>query len=138
MEYPLNIKIEYTNTSEYRECLRNLFKMNKNSFQEKINNIENHNKEKLDDITKDEISYDNDAAILMMEYTFNKKKNINEFKKLYKMAALRMFSEDLTIGQAVLFSYDYLYYYHYCLVEIFNNRFHKDFELYKKLFKLLS
>ena len=138
MEYPLNIKIEYTNTSEYRECLRNLFKMNKNSFQEKINNIENHNKEKLDDITKDEISYDNDAAILMMEYTFNKTKNIDEFKKLYKMAALRMFSEDLTIGQAVLFSYDYLYYYHYCLVEIFNNRFHKDFELYKNLIKLLS
>ena len=138
MEYPLDIKIEYTNTSKYRECLRNLFKMNKNKFQEKINDIENHNKEKLDDITKDEISYDNDAAILMMEYTFNKTKNIDEFKKIYKMAALRMFSEDLTIGQAVLFSYDYLYYYHYCLVEIFNNRFHKDFELYKKLVKLLS
>jgi hypothetical protein len=138
MEYPLDIKIEYTNTSEYRECLRNLFKMNKNKFQEKINDIENHNKEKLDDITKDEISYDNNAVILMMEYTFNKTKNIDEFKELYKLAALRMFSEDLTIGQAVLFSYDYLYYYHYCLVEIFNNRFHKDFELYKKLVKLLS
>ena len=138
MEYPLNIKIEYTNTSEYRECLRNLFKMNKNGFQEKISKIENHNKEKLDDITKDELSYDNNAAILMMEYTFELTKDIYEFKQLYKMAALKMFSEDLTIGQAVLFSYDYLYYYNACLVEFFKNRFHKDFELYKNLVKILS
>ena len=103
-----------------------------------IKEIENHNKEKLDDITKDEFSYDNDAAAIMMGFTYEHTINIPEFQELYKKAALRMFSEDLTIGQAVLFSYDYLYYYHYCLVEFFNNRFNPNFELYKNLLKILS
>jgi len=137
IQYPVELKIEYTNTSEYRECLRKLFKMNKD-FKEEIKEIENHNQEKLDDITKDEFSYDNDAAAIMMEFTYKHTINIPEFKELYKKAALRMFSEDLTIGQAVLFSYDYLYYYHSCLVEIFNNRFNKKFKLYENLVKILS
>jgi hypothetical protein len=54
------------------------------------------------------------------------------------MAALRMFSEDIDIGLAVLFSYDYMQLFHLCLVEFFYDRFNKDFEPYRELVKLLS
>lgn len=138
IEYPIDIKIEYSNTTEYRECLRKLFKMNKDGFQEKIEEIENHNQEKMDDITKDEFIYDNDAAIIMMEFVFEKTKNIPEFCELYKKAAGKMISEDFTIGQAILFSYDYLYYYHLCLKEFFYGNFNNNFIFYRELVKLLS
>jgi len=138
IQYSIDIKVEYTNNYEYRLCLRDLFNMDKKVYEDKIKNIEKHNQENLDDISKDEISYDDNAASLMMEYIFNSTKDIIEYKELYKNAALKMFSEDLTIGQSVLMSYDYLHLYHLCLVDFFKNGFNKDFYYFIKLSELLS
>ena len=138
IQYSINNKVEYTNNYEYRLCLRDLFNMDKKIYEDKIKNIEKHNQENLDDISKDEISYDENAASLMMEYIFNSTKDIIEYQELYKNAALKMFSEDLTIGQSVLMSYDYLYLYHLCLVDFFKNGFNKDFHYFIKLSELLS
>jgi hypothetical protein len=138
IEYPTNIIIEYTNTSEYRKCIRKLFNMNKENYEDKIRKIENHNDEILDDETRDEISYDDDSSKMMLEYLFKKTQHIEEFSELYKKAAARMFSIDETIGQAILFSYDYLYNYHCCLVDFFNGVFNKNSDSYKVLVKKLS
>jgi len=138
IKYPTNIIIIYKNTNEYRESIRKIFIMNKENYEEKIKKIENHNDEILDDETRDEISYDDESAKVMLEFIFQKTQNIEEFSELYKKAAGRMFSTDETIGQAVLFSYDYLYYYHYCLVDFFNGVFDKNSNSYKELLKKLS
>jgi hypothetical protein len=138
IQYSIDIKVEYTNNYEYRLCLRDLFNMDKKVYEDKIKNIEKHNQENLDDISKDEISYDDNAASLMMEYIFNSTKDIIEYQELYKNAALKMFSEDLTIGQSILMSYDYLHLYHLCLVDFFKNGFNKDFYYFIKLSELLS
>ena len=53
IEYPTNIIIEYTNTTEYRKCIRKLFNMNQKNYENKINEIEKHNDEILDDETRD-------------------------------------------------------------------------------------
>jgi len=138
IEYPTNIVIEYTNTTEYRKCIRKLFNMDKENYEDKIKKIENHNDEILDDETRDEISYDDDSSKMMLEYLFQKTQHIEEFSELYKKAAARMFSVDETIGQAILFSYDYLCNYHYCLVDFFNGVFSKNSDSYKVLVKKLS
>jgi hypothetical protein len=138
IEYPTNIIIEYTNTTEYRKCIRKLFNMNQKNYENKINEIEKHNDEILDDETRDEISYDDDSSKMMLEYLFQKTQHIEEFSELYQKAAARMFSVDETIGQAILFSYDYLYYYHCCLVDFFNGIFNKNSDSYKELLRKLS
>jgi hypothetical protein len=137
IRYPTDITVEYNTTEQYRECVRKIFEMDDGKISSKISEIEEHNNEKLDDITRDEIAYDEDAARLMLEYVYNETIYIPEFKTLYEKAAARMFSTDDTIGQAVLFSYDYFYYYHACLVEFFSQRFSTDFEKYRELLKLI-
>jgi len=112
--------------------------MNKENYEDKIKKIENHNNEILDDETRDEISYDDDSSKMMLEYLFQKTQYIEEFSELYKKAAARMFSIDETIGHAILFSYDYLYNYHCCLVDFFNGVFSKNSNSYKVLVKKLS
>ena len=109
--------------------------MNNDIISSKISEIENHNNETLDDITRDEISYDEKAASIMLEYIYNETIHIPEFKLLYEKAAAIMFSTDDTIGQAVLFSYDYFSCYHACLVEFFSQRFSTDFDKYRELIK---
>ena len=138
INYPVQLKVEYNTTEQYRECIRKVFEMDYSKMSEKIAEIENHNQEMLDDITHDEALYDEDAAKIMLEYVYEETVYIPEFKILYEKAAARMFSTDETIGQAILCSYDYFYYYHACLVEFFLQRFSTDFDKYKELLRLLS
>jgi len=137
-KYPVDINIYYTNTNEYRSCIRKLFNMNKKIYEENIKNIEKHNDELLDDETRDEMSYDDNSSKIMLEYIFKETENNILFSELYKKAAARMFSTDETIGQAILFSYDYFYDYHCCLLEFFNGDFNKNSNSYKELYKKLS
>lgn len=138
IKYPTNIIINYKNTNEYRKCIRELFEMNPEIYKHKIKEIENHNNEILDDETRDEISYDDISSKKMLEYIFKETRNITEFSELYKKAAARMFSIDETIGQAILFSYDYLYDYHNCLVDFFNGGFNENSNSYRELLRKLS
>lgn len=52
---------------------------------------------------------------------FKHTKNIPEFKMLYQLASARLFSTKLKCGITILFSYDYLPYFHYCLQTYFLN-----------------
>ena len=109
----------------------------KNKKQDKINNI--RSKEELDAETQDEISYDDDAAGKMMDQVYEHTKSNALFNKIYLLAAAKFLSEDVSIGMAVLFSYDYLASFFACLVDYlkdpnsFNNENNKYIELIKKI-----
>jgi hypothetical protein len=138
MKYPINYNIEYNDDKGYRRSLRELFTMDSSKYSEKIQVL--NSIEKLDEVTEDEISYDEDASSKMMNYIFDKTKKHKAFQKLYVAAALRMFSVDKSIGLAVLFSYDYLKIFHLCLVDYFNDteKFDEENINYKNLIKIIS
>ena len=138
MRYRVETPINYTNTAQYRQCIRALFEMDQTNYERHIEFIENHNQETMDDETRDEMSYDDDAAVRTMDYVYNCTKDVREFKELYGKAALRMFSEDPNIGVAILFSYDYLQLFHSCLVKFYKDEFNADYGPYRELVKLLS
>jgi hypothetical protein len=138
MRYRVETIVKYTNSQEYRQCCRELFDMNTEIYEKNIENIENHNQEKLDQESWDEMAYDAGAISAMLDYVYECTKNINEFDELYKMAARRMLSEDANIGLSILFSYDYMQLFHLCLVEFFNDKLNKDSEPYRELVKQMS
>lgn len=130
--------IIYDNNKGYRECLRALFQMNQETYQDKINTI--RSREELDEETEDEISYDDDAAQKIMDEIYEQTKSSELFNKIYVLAAGKFLSEDPSIGLAVLFSYDFLSSFIVCLVDYlkdsisFNNKNNNNYiELFKKI-----
>jgi len=75
----------------------------------------------IDEETLDESDFDSVAAGKMMDYVFDVTKNDPVFQVLYDCGAATMLSQDREIGIAVLFSYDYLAYFHPCICEFLNN-----------------
>lgn len=138
MRYRVETPVNYTNTVQYRQCIRALFEMDQKVYENRIREIENHNQEIMDDETRDEMSYDDAASMKVLDYVYNCTKDLVEFKELYSKAALRMFSEDPNIGIAILFSYDYLQLFHLCLVKFYKDEFNADFEPYRELIKFLE
>ena len=130
--------IEYTDNNGYRRCLRELFHMNSKNYEDKINSL--NSVEELDEETEDEISYDDEAATKMLDYIYEKTKDNTMFIEVYKIAASKMLSEEPTIGQAVLLSYDYLPLFYSCLVDYLNlpNLFNKENINYINLLKKIS
>jgi len=130
--------IDYKDNTGYRRCLRELFQMNSKNYEDKINSL--NSIERLDHETEDEISYDDESAANTMDYIYEKTKNNSLFIEVYKIAASKMISEDPTIGQAVLLSYDYLPFYYLCLVDYLNtpNLFDKENINYINLLKKIS
>lgn len=126
MNYPIDLKIQYKNTSEYRICLRNLFQMNPENFI--INTTQEYDINGMDDESRDELSYDETAASGIMDYIFEKTRDNPLFMMLYEQSAALMFSTDKEIGLSVLLSYDYMADFHNCLVlflkspELFNDK----------------
>ena len=110
--YP-DIEIQYTNTEGYRKCIRNLFSMSKTNYP--------YISQDLDDVSRDELEYDEYSANNAMNFIYEKTKNIDIFKKLYSLAAARMFSTDNETGLTILLSYDYLELFHYSLICFFKN-----------------
>lgn len=138
MRYRVEVNVQYTDSTEYRQCCRDLFGMNAETYQKNIATIESHNQEKLDPETRDEMAYDEDAINGMMDYVLECTKDVPEFVDLYKMAAAAMISEDVGIGLAVLFSYDYMQLFHLCLVDFYSDRFSTESEHYKSLYARLK
>ena len=98
--------LNYNNDLEYRSCLRDVMKMSCNV------DVSNND---LDEITKDETNFDITAITHFLDNVYLQTSHIDEFRDLYILAASCMFSEDPTIGLAVLFSYDYFKYFYPCL-----------------------
>ena len=109
--YPIQLTIEYSNDTEYRHCLRKLFKMNPVNYPD----ISEMN---LDDITKDEQSYDLDAANITMDYILEITNTIPEVINLYEKTASFMFSTDPNIGLTIMLGYDYLDLFHQLIIKI--------------------
>jgi hypothetical protein len=108
------VKIEYSDNTGYRKCLRKFFQMNPSNYK-KLNELKSL--EDLDEETEDEISYDEEAATTIMDIIYDKTKESPLFQTIYEIAAGKMLSQDKTIGLAVVLSYDYFKYFHVCLVD---------------------
>lgn len=105
--YNIHLTFEYQNNNEYRNCLRELF------FMSIVDNSQLY--DDIDSETLDEMDYDEFKISETMDILLNLTKDNHCFRELYSLAAALMFSEDYGIGQAVLFSYDNLPFFHNCL-----------------------
>jgi len=112
MLYDINIQVDYNDNIEYRQALRKAFKMN---CIEDINNAD------MDEITRDELLYDENAISTCMTFILETTQHITIFKDLYLITAARMFSQDLGIGLSVLFSYDNFKLFHLVLIDYFKD-----------------
>jgi hypothetical protein len=105
--------IEYNSNIEYRKILRNLFRMD---TEEILKDLESkYNTKVLDEETMDELLYDSDKISDTLRQLYELTKENLLFQNLYTLAAAKMISTDLSIGQIILFSYDYLYLFHPCM-----------------------
>ena len=92
--------MQYNNNTEYRQCLRNFFHMNSETYQKNI-------QQDWDAETIDEMSYDDEAASKILDQIYESTKHNILFDKIYISAAAKMMSLDPEIGLAVCMSYDY-------------------------------
>jgi len=112
--------IEYNSNIEYRKILRSLFRMD---TEEILKGLESkYNMKELDEETIDEILYDSDKISDTMQELYELTKLNPLFQTLYTLAAAKMISTDASIGQIVLFSYDYLYLIHPCICVFLESR----------------
>lgn len=121
MDYEYGYVVEYDSDRGYRENLRCVFKMNKESIRKKIEDMCDKIEENFDEETIDEVGFDEEAANRAMDDVFERTKNNKGFQEMYKLAAGKMISVDRKIGLAVCFSYDYFVYFHRCLKEYLDN-----------------
>jgi hypothetical protein len=98
--------LEYKNTQEYRQTIREVFNMK---------NMDELKDPDFDDETNDELDYESQKIDESMNKLFQQTKDNVLFQTLYDLAAAKMISLDRTIGQCILFSYDFLYLFHPCL-----------------------
>lgn len=108
IEYNFNGIINYEDNKDYRRSIRELFFMNDVTITDDI-----------DDVTKDEMDYDDETISKTMGKLFTLTKDNLYFQELYDLAAALMFSTDREIGQVVLFSYDNLPLFHSCLASFY-------------------
>lgn len=116
--YNINIDVLYKNNEMYRECLRNVVNMDIVKLHIPWDQMDDD----LDEETKDELLFDNNAMSLTMDYIYDKTKNNDFFKEIYLLGAGKMFSTDPNIGLAILFSYDFFDMFHLCLQDFFNDK----------------
>ena len=133
--YPIQLNIQYSTDQEYRKCLRDVFQMDSTQFPD-VKDMD------LDQVTADEMMYDEKAASRTMEHVFENTFQHKDFILLYEKAASFMFSIDTNIGLTILFGYDYLDLFHPLLSGFFSNMDNKTLSsmseyklLYDKLHK---
>jgi hypothetical protein len=133
MDYNLSQPIiEYNTTNEYRRMIRSIFCMDTDAIMQTIKN--KYDTTNMDEETLDELIYDGDKMDNTMSILFDKTGNNRAFNILYEKAAGLMLSGDKTIGQCVLFSYDYFSLFHCCLYDLFvNNEFNEITESFIRL-----
>ena len=110
-------QISYNNNEEYRRYLRTVFRLDPNKITpySSLNLEDIYKQSEIDEESRDEMEFDPDTLDKNMEILFKKTYKIYDFKEIYILAAARMFSTDIKIGQAVLCSYDTFSLYHTCI-----------------------
>jgi hypothetical protein len=116
--------------------MRELFKMNAENYPENVK----HNAETWDDETTDEMCYDNQSALKTMDFVYKETKDNLLFQAIYDLAAAQMISTDREIGLCVLFSYDYMRYFHRCIMDYLKSpvEFSSNNENYRDLLERLE
>jgi len=112
--YPTELTLTYSNDFEYRKSLRQLFQMNSTTYPDIIN-------ADIDPVSRDELEYDEQSTTRAMNFVIEQTRSNPLFYALYEQAATFMFSTDIDIGLAVLFSYDYMLLFHNCLKDYFKS-----------------
>ena len=93
----------------------------------------------IDEISRDENDYDGETTSKGLDFIYESTKDNVYFQKLYDAGASKMLSDNREIGLAVLFSYDYMKYFHSCVVDYLEDPVHFDDSnksyviLYKKI-----
>jgi len=131
MSYPLDKSLcNYKNDKEYRACLRCIFGM-------KQENYPDTSEMDLDDITEDEMSYDDSSAQKVMDFILKSTDNNQLFTKVFELGAAKMISMDKEIGLTILLSYDFLHLFHPCFIDFLENpdTFQETTESYAALLK---
>ena len=128
-----NMHMQYSNTTEYRQLLRDLFSMDKQNYP--VHSLDPD----IDVESKDELEYDEEAAKAFMDNVYNKTKNIPLFRDIYLRGASFMLSQDMNIGIAIMFSYDYLNFFIPCYMDFCKNpdNFNKQNASYQNLYQKL-
>ena len=122
--------VTYDNDFEYRVCLRKLFSMKP---------VKLTCDDDIDEVSRDENDYDGETTSKGLDFIYESTKDNVYFQKLYDAGASKMLSENREIGLAVLFSYDYMKYFHSCVVDYLEDPVHFDDSnksyviLYKKI-----
>jgi hypothetical protein len=125
--------LQYYNDTDYRNCIRTLFKMNEEKMKSQLNEL--YDISEMDPITIDECMIDISLMENTMNLLFNLTKHNKLFKILYDLAAAKMLSTNREIGQSILFSYDYVYLFHPCLCVFLESpsEFNENLQYYKEL-----
>lgn len=133
--YPVDFLVDYNNNSEYRQCIRKLFNMDELLHLPTVTPIE-----ELDNETQDELTYDEVAAAILMDFVFSKTENNILFQRIYDSAAALMLSTERSIGLTIVYSYDYFADFHRCLVAFFKepNTFNDSLVCYTRLLSKLE
>ncbi len=127
---PLNFNIvtpTYNNNSEYREALKTLcFLRYPESFPD------GDFPEGTDQESCHEMTYDIENMTYALDFVWQNTKTHPQFIELYQIAALEMFTEDLEVGLAILFSYDYLRFFYPIFREymVCNKQFTESYPYY--------
>ena len=129
IQYNFNDEIHYTNNFTYRNTIRQLFTMICSP---------NPELDHMDEESRDELTYNEEDISISLSQLYEYTKDNELFQQLYDLAAARMFSTDREIGQCVLFSYDYLMFFHYCLASFHRGDFNKDNKHYLLLIQKLT
>jgi hypothetical protein len=125
--------IQYYNDTDYRKCIRTIFKMNEEKMKSQLNKL--YDLSDMDPITIDEYMIDVPLMENAMKLLFNATSKHKLFCNLYDLAAAKMFSTNREIGQSILFSYDYVYLFHPCVCIFLTspNQFNENLEYYNEL-----
>ena len=105
----------YNSNKEYRNVLRIVFRMDSKKVTPYADFTTEELNETIDDESRDEMQCDMDQIGVCLTEIYKKTKDETIFQNMYKKAAGQMLSEDPTIGQTVLCSYDYFALYYSCL-----------------------
>lgn len=129
--YNINYHVDYNDNHSYRKCLRQVFNMNVDRKDSKLT--------EMDEESADEFLYDDNAISVSMDFLYSKTWDIQLFQTLYDMAAAKMISTDRNIGFAMLFSYNYFFFFHRMLCDFLSNpsAFNAQTESYKTMMERL-
>jgi hypothetical protein len=123
--------VKYDTNIEYRTCLQTLCNLRfpEGDFPEDI-----------PPEYRNEMSYDIDSMTLALDFVYKKTKTHPLFQKLYSLGAAQFFTEDDTVGLAIMFSYDYLKYFHPCFTYFLKSpdEFNENMDIYKNLIEELA